>query len=184
MSSSWYLDPFEIDVENPGHGQLRVTRVGSHTDAGWTIVLSGPQLGAGLRALTDLSLDTERHDAPVFGRHRLTHDEARDLLPAFQLATILAVGGTDRSDRVRPPDDDEPPLEPRCIHCGAGSAYSPGEEARSSYCDEHGHQPFGQYAGWSWQTATRAYERDNSWWVLMRSFRSPQARTLPLHGSR
>lgn len=184
MSSLCCLHPFELDVEDPGLGQLRVTRVCCHNDEGWTVVLSGPGLGASLRALTDLALDADLQDAPVFGRHRLWQDEARYLLPAFQRAMVLAVGGTDRSDRVRRPEDDEPPLEPLCVHCGAGSAYYPAEAARSSYCDEHGHQPFGQYAGWSWQGAIRAYQRTNDWWVWMRPFRSPQASTVPLHGSR
>lgn len=177
MSTIWYPGmtwkdghaddtPWEIAVDNPGYGQVYV----ANRPREWETDLAGEHVGTWLRQLTkralsqatdlggftDLARETEA--LPAF----IGPDEARLLLPAFQLATVLAAAGSDRFDRLLS-DPDDGPHRPLCARCDEGTFYTPGA-LPSSWCDQHGHVPFGMHDGARWEGANAAYERRYAAW--------------------
>src|SRR5438045_568686 len=112
MGMSWYPTNWEIDVENPGYGELFLRAAHEDQDA-WEATFLGPQIGALLDAVTELALGLE----PAPGRidalalpPMLTAAAARTILPALQHAAVLAAAGGDVFERTFP-DPEEPPAE-------------------------------------------------------------------------
>jgi hypothetical protein len=98
---------------------------------------------------------------------------ARALLPVFQKAVVLAVGGSERYDRVLP-DQDGSPQPPFCVRCDLGTFYTPGAMP-NTWCEQYGHTPFGTADGTSWEAATAHYERRRRWWDQDRERERDQA---------
>lgn len=173
MSSSWFPEPFELDVEEPGCGVIEfgVRRDGdAETRRGR---LTGPKIGAALRAVTTLVLDEHDTSPEVPGLGRISHTEARKLLPPLQHAALLAGAGTDRYERMVTFDDDAP-VDPLCVYCCVGSDYTPNVDTENPWCDKHGHTPFGEYAGMKWEKALTVHARRRDWWERMQALRAPR----------
>ncbi len=183
MSSIWYPtvdgveSAFEVSVDDPGHGVVHVRAIGDQLGlAGWETTLSGGQLGGWLTELTTRALCVSgeyesrfrieerpvRRDGPPSWA---TTAVARDLLPAFQSAVLLAAAGTEKHERVMVDDEFEPP-EVMCARCDVASPYA-NADATSAYCAEHGHRPFG-YLWRSWDDAVEARGREVATWEFRR----------------
>jgi len=161
MGSIWYpgrgtgSEWAELDVSDPGYGYLHVRRLDDrfahlqepHTgDPG---EYAGVRMGALLDAVTTLALGSGESYVrvrPTRGQPLvIADDEAVGLLPFLQRAVALAIGGTDRFERVWP--DDDAPVEPLCVHCNQGSPYHQAVTI-SAWCNEYGHHPFGTTQTW------------------------------------
>lgn len=81
--------------------------------------------------------------------------DARLLLPVLTRATLAAAAGTDRYERLYP-DPEDAPAAPLCLRCGLGSIFT-GEVSLNMWCEEHGHRPFGEPSGTTWEAATKRY---------------------------
>ncbi|WP_160005797.1 hypothetical protein [Nocardioides sp. AX2bis] len=169
MSSSWFSSPREIHVEDPGHGVVLVGSDQPTPDGTHIVAVRGSQLGAALASVTALALSDDPASARVSGFGSITRSEARQLLPALQAAVMLAVGGTDRAERVRPLEDDAAPLEPVCVTCGEGSQYTPTMDSTNPRCAEYGHHPFGEYDGLRWDAALCLHRSNADWWEQTRA---------------
>lgn len=185
MSAAWYPtvdrveSAFEIAVDDPGYGYLYIRALGDDLGLGdWSTTLAGEQLGAWLTVLTARALCTtgeydsrfrieERGEAR--GRDGVpswvTSAIARDLLPAFQSAVLLAAAGTEKHERILVDEDDRPP-EVICARCDVASPYAEAD-ATSAWCDEHGHRPFG-YVYDLWDGALGSREVKVSSWEFRR----------------
>lgn len=166
----FYPQGWELSVDNPGFGQIDVL-VPAERDSDarplvvddWRAELRGPDLGAWLDALTTRAFEPDPAGAPTAPLPPfVTPAVARGLLPAFQRAVTLAVGGTDRFERVFP-DSEDAPAEPLCVRCNKGSGFSP-----PMPCDQVGHTPFGsRYARWN--TAEEVHTHDVRRWETRRA---------------
>ncbi|VTR77232.1 hypothetical protein [Cellulomonas hominis] len=162
MAVTFYTDPdgwegFEISVDDPGHGRVRLRRLGADdSDA----ALFGDRLFAVLAHVTQAVLEQVPVDLP--GLYRLSAEECRALLPQLQKAVLLAAAGTDRYERLTS-EPDQPPTEPLCVNCRQGSPLADGVTISSS-CLEYGHHPFAYPAGTTWEEAQETYRRDLLWW--------------------
>lgn len=126
---------------------------------GWTVGLvdaadaravtaaSGCSYATALDAVTDAA----GTPLPPF----LTVQDARRLLSVVVKATLLAAAGTDRYERLYPEVEDEPPL---CVGCGLGSPFT-GAVSVNHWCEQHGHRPFGEPAGTTWEAPLARYQR-------------------------
>jgi hypothetical protein len=126
---------------------------------GWTLGLVGMSdphqvaraAGCSYEVARDAVGDAAATPLPPF----LTVRHARRLLPVLTRATLLAAAATDRYDRLYP-DPDDAPAAPLCVRCGLGSPYT-GEVSLNMWCEEHGHRPFGEPSGTTWEAATARY---------------------------
>lgn len=168
MSMLFYPGGWELAVDNPGYGELHVRALTDPYDAEplvkeeWRRELRGPKVGEFLTAVTAQALGgtpgkVGYEDLPRF----LTAAVARELLPALQSATLLALAGTDRYERTFPADRDHYPAAPLCVRCNLGSDYA-GVPATSDWCEQYGHTAFGTYP--RWETAQEAYQLDLDRW--------------------
>ena len=166
MSMIFYPDGWELAVDNPGFGELSIRALTNPYDSEplvakeWSQEYRGPKIGEFLAAVTTQALGGTPgkigyEELPKF----LTPAVARDLLPALQSATLLALAGTDRYERIFP--DDDRPSEPLCARCGVGSPYT-SVPTTSAWCEQHGHRAFGSYS--RWETAQEAYQLDLDRW--------------------
>lgn len=89
--------------------------------------------------------------------------EARELLPAFQSATLFAAAGSDRSERILGEPDPGTPVNPICVRCDVGNYYAGAYKEPSPWCQEYGHDVFGQAPSdrGAWDRAEQRY-RDHS----------------------
>jgi hypothetical protein len=169
MSMIFYPDGWEIAVDNPGHGELHVRALSNPydceplVDQEWRRELHGPKVGQFLAAVTAKALGgtpgkVGYEELPRF----LTAQVARDLLPALQSATLLALAGTDRYERTFPGERDHYPAEPLCVRCNLGSDYS-SVPTTSEWCEQYGHQAFGTSAP-RWEHAQEMYQLDLDRW--------------------
>ena len=166
MSALFNVPGWELDVDNPGYGELTIAALTDPHDREplvtqeWRRELNGPNLGAFLAAVTAQALGGT---PGAFGFDNLprflTAAVARELLPALQAAALLALAGTDRYERVYP--DGERPAEPLCARCHTGSDYTT-VASMSSWCAEHGHRPFGTRL--TWDEAQSMYRWDLERW--------------------
>lgn len=174
MGSTWYPTTpdgvmwAEIDVSDPGHGYVVFRRLdGRYEDpremSEYHGEFAGRKLGELLDMVTTFALGADElsdtlHLVPTRGRGVVVERaDAADLLPILQAAVVLATAGTDRIDRVWPyPAGSH--LEPLCVHCHEGSAFS-NEVTISAWCSEFGHTPFGEPSGTSWKTAQEMHGR-------------------------
>jgi hypothetical protein len=153
---------WELAVDNPGYGALNIRALTDPYDAKplvkeeWSRDFYGPKLGQFLNAVTAIALGGTPgkvgfEDLPAF----ITATVARDLLPALQHATLLALAGTDRFERTFP-DTEERPAKPLCVRCNLGSDYT-ATPTTSEWCEQHGHRAFGT-AGERWEHAQELHE--------------------------
>lgn len=168
MSMIFYPDGWELAVDNPGYGELLVRALTNPYDCEplvteeWSRDFYGPKVGQFLAAVTAQALGgtpgkVGYEALPKF----LTPAVARDLLPALQSATLLALAGSDRYERIFP-EADESPAEPLCVRCNLGSPYSSVPIA-SEWCEQHGHRAFGTSAP-RWEHAQEMYQLDLDRW--------------------
>lgn len=144
-----------IYVADPGYGKILVCgfhRVGTeHHCHSHDKRLHGTDLGRVLEQLTDVAL-TPAGQAPPAPVHRLgwlTVTEAKQLLPSFQRAVVLAAAGSNRYEALLEQPGDAPEF---CTTCGEGEIYTPSECrtpqhpdascARTAWCDQYGHTWF------------------------------------------
>ena len=179
MSMSWYPghdtgEGWEIAADNPGYGTLWIRTIGSDLPE-WEADLAAVDVGTFLEVLTAHALSDDAGDplagvveAPAPLPFWLSPGQARQLLPAFQKAVLLAGSGTDRYERLLP-DDDAPPAEPLCVTCGKGTGYTAGE-TRSEWCEQYGHTPFGQ-TDIGWDAAVQLHAGRRAWWEKMQALR-------------
>jgi hypothetical protein len=164
----FYPDGWELAVENPGYGELLVRALTNPYDCEplvneeWSRELRGPKVGEFLASVTTQALGgtpgkVGYEELPRF----LTADVARKMLPALQSATLLALAGTDRYERIFPADRDHYPAAPLCVRCNLGSDYT-SVPTTSQWCEQHGHRAFGSYP--RWETAQEAYQLDLDRW--------------------
>lgn len=182
MGSKWFPPGWELDVPNPGYGEISIYAY-RHPFRGdppvvedWLTTLTGPQIGAFLAATTERAFQPDDAPAPDDGvlPSFVTPAVARGLLPHLQQAIIYAVAGVERHVRTYR-DDSEPPPAPYCVNCGQGTGYTPGA-LPSTWCERHGHTPFGHGAGTRWQTAQYLHRRQAERWE------AKQAREGGRHG--
>lgn len=168
MSMIFYPDGWELAVDNPGYGELLVRALTNPYDSKplvkeeWSREFRGPKVGEFLTAVTAQALGgtpgkVGYEELPRF----LTAEVARNLLPALQSATLLALTGTDRYERIFPADRDHYPAAPLCVRCNLGSDYT-SEPTTSEWCEQYGHTAFGPYR--KWETAQEAYQLELDRW--------------------
>ena len=168
MSMVFYPDGWELAVENPGYGELFVRALTKPYDCEplvteeWSREFRGPKVGEFLAAVTALALGgtpgkVGYEELPRF----VTAEVARKLLPALQSATLLALAGTDRYERIFPGERDHYPVAPLCVRCNLGSDYT-SVPTTSQWCEQHGHRAFGSYP--KWESAQEAYQFDLDRW--------------------
>ncbi len=165
MSMIFYPDGWELAVENPGYGELLVralTNCEPLVKDEWSREFRGPKVGEFLAAVTAQALGgtpgkVGYEDLPRF----LTAEVARNLLPALQSATLLALAGTDRYERIFPEDREHYPAAPLCVRCNLGSDYT-SVPSTSEWCEQYGHTAFGSYP--RWETAQEAYQLELNRW--------------------
>lgn len=144
MSMSFYPTPeFEFSVDGPGYGYVYVCGYGWD----WRRI-GGPDLGRFLAAVTELALGVAQ--AGVVLPPEMRQDDAAAVLPALQRAVLLAAAGTDRFDILTGAGDAPGQL---CVYCDEGTDYTrPGRV--STWCEEHGHAPFGaRWDGQRWKAS-------------------------------
>lgn len=144
MSVTYYAGPdghgqIELAVDDPGHGYLHA-RVYGGASTDMTLV-AGARMAEMLADITAAVLSDES-SAWVRGLGLLTAEQCRALLPVAQEAITLAVGGTDRYERVYVDQEGVGKLPPLCVNCNEGSGFS-GMVTISSQCVEYGHHPYG-----------------------------------------
>lgn len=164
----FYPGGWELAVDNPGYGELLVRALTNPYDCEplvkdeWSREFRGPKVGDFLAAVTAHALGgtpgkVGYEELPKF----LTPAVARDLLPALQSATLLALTGTDRYERIFPADRDQYPAAPLCVRCNLGSDYA-SVPSTSQWCEQYGHRAFGSYP--KWETAQEAYQLELDRW--------------------
>lgn len=144
MAVTYYAGPdghgqIELAVDDPGHGYLHA-RLRDGTSADMTLV-AGARVAEMLADITTGVLGNET-TAWVGGLGLLTVEQCRALLPAAQKAIALAVGGTDRYERVYTVLEARGDLPALCVDCNQGSDFAE-KVTISSQCIEFGHHPFG-----------------------------------------
>lgn len=157
-----------IDVPNPGYGAIDFD---DGVDEHRVIPIVGARLGLFLAAITTAVLeDAAPNLTGIIGaRCTISARQARQLLPSLQRAIILATAGTDRYEIVvTDPDVDEP--EPLCVNCNEGSPYHQ-QVTISARCTDHGHTPFGQFDGTSWEKAIARHNADAPYREMRRTNR-------------
>jgi hypothetical protein len=175
MSMLFYPDGWEIAVDNPGYGELFIRALIDPYDCAplvkqeWGREFHGSKVGEFLAAVSAKALGgipgrVGYEQLPRF----ITAEVARQLLPALQSATLLALAGTDRYERIFPDSRDHYPAAPLCVRCNLGSDYTSVPTA-SKWCEQYGHRAFGSYS--RWQTAQEAYQLDIDRWKRAESRR-------------
>jgi hypothetical protein len=195
MGITWYPEGLELDVPNPGYGELIVT-ADAQQYAGralvtedWQVRLTGADIGAFLAAVTARAVggpkpEIHRHpDWDAWSPSDLpgwcTQQVARDLLPALQRAVLLAVAGTDRFDRTYYAQE-EGPHEPLCANCNEGSDYTPTGPAS---CAEYGHSAFGaRNPNFRWAPAQERYTWARERWQQQQQHRGDGVPAVWQHG--
>lgn len=164
MGTTWYPnDDVEIDVADPGSGRIGVHRVEDRDPQAKLTerILAGHEIGQTLRALTAAATadasSAGRHD--VDGLWPMTSGQARDLLPSFQMAVLVAAAGSDRAERIYDPPDPDEPRRPICDNCDEGRRDSAASPHPNPWCERYGHSPFGEPASnkGAWERAQRRY---------------------------
>ncbi len=100
--SSWSI---EVTVDDPGCGRLAYQSFDSPNSMGPVVEFTGSWLGALLDDVTKLALRPDGGSAVYASTSdchsvRITREQARELLPVLQHAVALAIGGTERYDRI------------------------------------------------------------------------------------
>lgn len=180
MASTYFPAGWELDVPNPGYGELFV-RAPRHpfrgeplvADEDWEAELYGPKVGEFLTQVTTHALTVESVAAPAGAMLPgfMSVQVARGLLPSLQEAVLLAVAGTDRHERTFR-DADEGPARPLCVHCNEGTHFSPGA-LPCPWCEQHGHRAFGMNMR-RWENAQEVY-RLARWWAEKPAIERPGA---------
>jgi hypothetical protein len=169
MSMIFYPGGWELAVDNPGYGELNVRALTHPYDAEplveqeWSREFHGPKVGQFLAAVTAKALGgtpgkVGYEELPPF----VTAEVARQLLPALQSATLLALAGSDRYERTFPEDRDHYPWAPLCVRCNLGSDYT-SVPTTSEWCEQYGHTPFGTPLS-QWESAQEAYQLELDRW--------------------
>ncbi len=173
MSITFFPAGLEIDVRNPGYGEIYIAAPRNPyrgerllPESEWSTVLLGPAIGTFLQEVTTRALaspegraddDPGDETLPSF----ITTPVARQLLPHLQQAVVLATAGSDRFDRIFPEDDR--PQRPLCAYCHEGSM-STSAKTISPWCTEHGHQAFGIDTDTTWGLAQVNYKHEREQW--------------------
>lgn len=154
---------WELDVPNPGYGEVLIYTPYEMLDRERHRVLVGPEIGDFLAEVTVRALGGEPTSVAPF----LTEASARAILPSLQRAAILAAAGTDRYERTFS-DETESPQGPLCTHCNEGTYFTPGAMP-NKHCEEYGHTPYGYGAEVRWAAAQTLHTSRRERWERRRA---------------
>lgn len=136
-------DLYEIAVDDPGHGYLRIVSLDPLAEES-VVEVAGPQLGRLVDQVLALALGMPG-TGPIRvlgGIITITEEEAVWFAPQLVKATAVAIGSTERYQILwNDPDLDDPPHR-LCANCNLGSPYHQAVTI-SEACNEFGHVGFG-----------------------------------------